>query len=73
MNKDFWLALLKRAAWTAAETALALIPVGVGVEEVSWLHVLSVTVMAALLSALKSIATGLPEVKKDGDDDGNSE
>lgn len=64
MNKQFWIALAKRAAWTAAETALALIPVGVGIEEVEWFHVLSVCLMAAILSGLKSIATGLPEVKE---------
>lgn len=63
INTQFWIALAKRAAWTAAETALALIPVGIGVEEVNWLHVVSVSVMAAILSALKSIATGLPEVE----------
>lgn len=64
MNKDFWLALVKRAAWTAAEAALALIPVGVGIEEVSWLHVLSVSALAAVISALKSIVAGMPEVSK---------
>lgn len=64
MNKEYWIALAKRALWTAAETALALIPVGVGVEEVKWFHVLSVCLMAAILSGLKSIATGLPEVKE---------
>lgn len=64
MNKQFWIALAKRAAWTAAETALALIPVGVGIEEVSWLHVLSVSALAAVISALKSIVAGMPEVSK---------
>lgn len=62
MSKKFWIALLKRAAWTAAETALALIPVGVGVEEVGWLHIASVAVTAAIISALKSIVAGMPEV-----------
>lgn len=62
MNKQFWVALAKRALWTAAETALALIPVGVGIEEVGWLHVISVSALAAIISALKSIVTGLPEV-----------
>lgn len=62
MNKQFWIALAKRALWTAAETALALIPVGVGIEEVGWLHVISVSALAAIISALKSIVTGLPEV-----------
>ena len=64
MTKDFWLALVKRAAWTAAETALALIPVGMGIEQVSWLHVLSVSALAAVISALKSIVAGMPEVTR---------
>ena len=64
MNKEYWIALAKRALWTAAETALALVPVGVGIEEVSWLHVLSVSALAAVISALKSIVAGMPEVSK---------
>lgn len=64
MNKEFWIALAKRALWTAAETALALIPVGVGIEQVSWLHVLSVSALAAVISALKSVVAGMPEVSK---------
>lgn len=64
MKKEYWIALAKRALWTAAETALALIPVGVGIEEVSWLHVLSVSALAAVISALKSIVAGMPEVSK---------
>ena len=63
MNREFWLAVLKRALWTAAETALAMIPVSVGVEEVGWLRVISVSLTAAIVSVLKSIVTGLPEVK----------
>lgn len=62
--KKFWLAALKRAGWTAAETAIALIPVGVGVEQVRWLHVISVVAVAAILSFLKSIVAGMPEVEK---------
>ena len=56
------IAALKRAGWTAAETALAMIPVGVGVEDVKWLHVLSVVVVATAISLLKSIVAGMPEV-----------
>lgn len=61
-NKLF--AALKRAGWTAAETALAMLPVGVGIEEVQWLHVLSVTALAAVLSMLKSVVAGMPEVNE---------
>jgi len=54
---------LKRAGWTAAECALAMIPVGVGVEDVSWLHVLSVVAVATVISLLKSVVAGMPEVE----------
>lgn len=64
MENTFWSALLKRCLWTFCETLLALIPVGVGLEEVQWFHVLSVSFMAAFLSALKSIVAGMPEVEK---------
>jgi hypothetical protein len=58
------IAALKRAGWTAAETALALIPVGVGVEDVKWLHVMSVVALATILSLLKSVVAGMPEVEE---------
>lgn len=64
MTKEFWIAVLKRAGWTAAETALAMIPVGVGIEEVHWLHVLSVVAVATVISILKSIVAGVPECKE---------
>lgn len=60
--KDKLIAALRRAGWTAAETAIAMIPVGVGVEDVEWVHVLSVVAVAAVLSFLKSIVAGMPEV-----------
>jgi hypothetical protein len=62
--KNKLIAALKRAGWTAAETALALIPVGVGVEDVKWLHVLSVVALATILSLLKSVVAGMPEVEE---------
>lgn len=62
--KEKLIAALKRAGWTAAETALAMLPVGVGIEEVQWLHVLSVVALAAVLSLLKSIVAGMPEVSE---------
>lgn len=51
-----------RAIKTMAQTAIALIPAGVTLEEVSWLVVLSTSVLAGILSMLTSIA-GLPELK----------
>lgn len=51
-----------RAAKTVAQTAVAMIPVGVGISEVGWLTVLGTSALAGIVSLLTSIA-GLPEVK----------
>lgn len=50
-----------RAAKTAAQTAVAMIPVGVGIHEVGWIGVMSTAALAAALSILTSVA-GVPEV-----------
>ncbi len=39
-----------------------MIPVGVGIQEVDWYHVLSVVATATLISFLKSIVVSMPEV-----------
>lgn len=62
MVRDKFIAALKRAAWTAAETAIAMIPVGVGVEGVNWLHVFSVVIVATIISLLKSVTISMPEI-----------
>lgn len=51
-----------RAVKTMAQTAVALIPVGVSVEEVGWLAVIGTSALAGVVSLLTSIA-GLPELK----------
>lgn len=63
MLKDvnFWKAAGTRAAKTFAQSAVSMIAVGAGFEEVDWLKVVSVAGVAAVLSLLTSIATGLPE------------
>jgi hypothetical protein len=55
-----------RALWTFLQTAIAMITIGATVTEVQWLHILSVGFVAALLSFMKSIAAGLPEVGHEG-------
>lgn len=52
-----------RAAKTVAQTAVALIPVGVSVTEVGWAAVVGTAVLAGVVSLLTSIA-GLPELKE---------
>lgn len=64
MTKDFWKAALIRALRTLCQTAIATIGTTALIEEVNWLMVGSSAALAALLSILNSIATGLPEVKE---------
>lgn len=63
MSKDFWKAALVRALRTLCQTAIATIGTTALLEEVNWIMVGSSAALAALLSILNSIATGLPEVK----------
>lgn len=51
-----------RALKTTAQTAVAMIPVGVSVSEVGWLTVLGTALLAGVVSLLTSVA-GLPEVR----------
>lgn len=51
-----------RAIKTVAQTAVALIPVGVSINEVGWIAVIGTSVLAGILSLLTSVA-GIPEVK----------
>lgn len=50
-----------RAVRTTAQTAIAMIPVGVTIGAVDWKVVLSTSVLTGIVSLLTSI-TGLPEV-----------
>ena len=52
-----------RAIKTVAQTAVAMIPVGVSGSEVGWLTVAGTAVLAGVVSLLTSVA-GLPEVKE---------
>lgn len=56
-----------RALRTAAQTAVSLLGVGAVMSDIDWLRVASASALAALLSVLTSVATGLPEVSN-GDD-----
>lgn len=53
-----------RALKTFAQTMLGSIAVGSAISDVQWAYILSVSVVAALLSVLTSVA-GLPEVDDD--------
>ena len=66
MKKD-WKKFLSaagiRAVRTLAQTAIATIGTTALLEEVNWAVVASASVLAAVLSILTSITTGLPEVE----------
>lgn len=62
MKKKWIEAALIRAVKTSAQAAVAMIGTGaIGVLDIDWLNVMSVSVAAGILSILTSIA-GLPEV-----------
>ena len=65
--KKFIVAALVRSLRTFCQTFVGFIAVGAALSEIQWLRALSVSAVAAILSILTSIATGLPEV------DGNTE
>ena len=52
-----------RAVKTMAQTALAIIPVAVTIQQVDWLTVLGTAALAGVVSILTSVA-GLPEVEE---------
>ena len=65
MKKDwkrFFLAAGIRALRTLAQTAVATIGTTALIEDVNWPVVASASILAAILSILTSLATGLPEV-----------
>lgn len=62
MTKKFWQAAAIRALRTLCQTAIASIGTTAMLQEVNWVMVASTSALAALLSILNSIATGLPEV-----------
>ena len=61
MTKTWWKAAGVRAAKTFAQTAVAMIPVAVPIQQVTWVTVLGTALTAGILSLLTSVA-GLPEV-----------
>ena len=61
--KEWAVAALIRAVRTFAQTFVGCIAVGAAMNEVEWLHALSVSGVAFVLSIMTSLG-GLPEVKK---------
>lgn len=64
MNKEFWKAAFVRAIRTLCQTALALIGTSAVMQDINWIELLSASCLAAIVSLLTSVVTGLPEAKK---------
>lgn len=64
MKKKIW-AIVKRALHTLAQTAIATIGTTTLLEEVNWKIVLSASLLAMILSILKSIVIGVPEIQEE--------
>lgn len=62
MNKKWLKAASVRALKTFAQTAVSMLTVGQAFVDVGWVNVISVSVVAAIISILTSVA-GLPEVE----------
>ena len=63
MKKNWWKAAGTRAVKTVAQTAVSMITVGQALLDVNWIGILSVSVVAGIVSLLTSVA-GLPEVEE---------
>lgn len=62
-TSEFWKAVAERAIRTFAQAFVASVGVGVGLFELDWANVLSISTMAALLSVLTSIAANSVDSK----------
>ena len=62
MNKRWLKCAGIRALKTMAQTSVSMLTVGQAVMDVNWVNVLSVSVVAGIISILTSVA-GLPEVE----------
>lgn len=64
ISKEWWIAAGTRAIKTVAQTALGMFTVGAAMNEIDWINIVSVGVVAGAYSLITSLA-GLPEIKQD--------
>lgn len=62
MSKNWWKAAGIRAIKTFCQTAVSMLTVGQAMLDINWMHVISVSGVACIISLLTSVA-GLPEVE----------
>ena len=49
-----------------AQTALSMLTVGMALSDVDWVKLISISIVAGIISILTSFATGLPEATTEG-------
>lgn len=65
-GKEWFKAALIRALRTMAQTALSMLTVGMALSDVDWVKLISISIVAGIISILTSFATGLPEATTEG-------
>lgn len=68
INKNWVKVAGVRALKTVAQTALSLMTIGSAINEVDWLGILSVSLVAGIMSLLTTFTTGINEGEVDIDD-----
>lgn len=66
-GNEWFKAALIRALRTMAQTALSMLTVGMAISDVDWIKLISISVVAGIISILTSFATGLPEATTEGE------
>lgn len=66
LNKNWWLAAGHRSIRTFFQTAAGFLTVGLALSEVDWINLLSVSLLAGILSLFTSLGTDLPELECEG-------
>lgn len=65
-TKEFWEAATNRAIRTFCQVFVSSIPTSAAIiQDVNWTFILSAAGLAAIISIVTSIATGLPEVEEE--------
>lgn len=65
-GSEWFKAALIRALRTMAQTALSMLTVGMALSDVDWIKLISISIVAGIISILTSFATGLPEATTEG-------
>lgn len=60
-----WKDILMRAAKTVCQTAVAMIPAAVSIQQVDWLTVIGTAALAGVVSCLNNIALAIPDREED--------